>query len=116
MNNCCDKKYFLDGVEYKCSLNLTMDIIGGKWKLLILWHLNKGTLRFAELRRLLPGISKKVLTEALRELEYHQIINRKVYPDIPPKVEYSITTLGKNLIPALEILAKWGENYNELMI
>ncbi|MGL4977562.1 MAG: winged helix-turn-helix transcriptional regulator [Cetobacterium sp.] len=109
MSDCCNNKYILNGVEYKCSLNLAMDIIGGKWKLLILWHLNKGTLRFAELRRLLPGISKKVLTEALRELEDHQIVSRKIYPDIPPKVEYSITDLGKNLIPALKILAEWGE-------
>lgn len=113
MSNCCDNKYFLNGVEYKCSLNLAMKIIGGKWKILILWHLNKGVLRFAELRRALPGISKKVLTEALRELEEHQIINRKIYADIPPKVEYSITNLGKSLIPALNILAEWGKKRSE---
>ena len=81
---------------------------------MILWHLNKGVLRFAELRRNLPGISKKVLTEALRELEEYQIINRKIYADIPPKVEYSITDLGKSLIPALNILAEWGEKRSEL--
>lgn len=113
MEHCCDEKYFFRGKEYKCSLNLAMDIIGGKWKILILWHLSKGTLRFAELKKLLPGISKKVLTESLRNLEEYDLVKRKVYPEVPPKVEYSISVIGQKLLPALSELAEWGQNISE---
>ncbi|MFB3162333.1 winged helix-turn-helix transcriptional regulator [Neobacillus sp. 179-J 1A1 HS] len=91
----------------------------GKWKLVILNHiLENGTLRFSELHRLIPNITKKMLTTQLRELEYNDIINRKVYAQIPPKVEYSITEYGKGLLPVLEPMHNWGlahiEHLNEL--
>lgn len=80
--------------------------------------LNEGTLRFSELKRLIPGITKKMLTTQLRELEYHDIINRKVYAQIPPKVEYSITEYGKKLEPILQLMHEWGlqhiEHLNQL--
>ena len=86
---------------------LAMDLVGGKWKMVILWHLRNGTLRFNELRRLMPGITQKMLTQQLRELEDSGIINRTVYPVMPPKVEYDLTDEGKNLIPSLDMLCEW---------
>ena len=88
----------------KCSggIETALDILVGKWKPVILFHLmDNGTLRFSELQRSIPGITKKMLTTQLIELEYHNILNRKVYAQIPPKVEYSITEYGKGLVPIL---------------
>jgi len=93
--------------SYSCPLMLAMDLVGGKWKMVILWHLRNGTLRFNELRRLMPGITQKMLTQQLRELEDSGIINRTVYPVMPPKVEYDLTDEGKNLIPSLDMLCEW---------
>jgi DNA-binding HxlR family transcriptional regulator len=85
--------------ECNGAIETALDILVGKWKPVILFHIiQKGTLRFSELQRLIPDITKKMLTTQLRELEYHDIINRKVYAQIPPKVEYSITEYGKGLI------------------
>ena len=95
----------------KCNggIEMALDILVGKWKPVILYHLmDNGTLRFSELQRSIPGITKKMLTSQLRELEYHNIINRKVYAQIPPKVEYSITEYGKGLIPVLLPMQEWG--------
>lgn len=81
----------------------------GKWKPIILFHLlHNDKLRFSELQRAIPEISKKMLTTQLRELEYHDIVHRKVYAEVPPKVEYSITEYGKKLIPVLEAMRTWG--------
>ncbi|MEH7253269.1 helix-turn-helix domain-containing protein [Neobacillus niacini] len=92
-----------------CKVELALDILVGKWKPVILYHiLGNGTLRFSELQRLIPDITKKKLTTQLRELEYHDIVNRKIYAQIPPKVEYSITEYGKGLIPLLESMHHWG--------
>ena len=94
----------------KCPAEVTLEIIGGRWKVPILWHLTQGTRRFSELRRALTGITQKMLTQQLRELEADGIVNRKVYPQVPPKVEYSLTMEGKTLKPVVEIMCKWGKS------
>ena len=103
----------------KVGIETALDILVGKWKPVILFEIIKNdTLRFSELQRLIPDITKKMLTTQLRELEYHDIINRKVYAQVPPKVEYSITEYGKGLVPLLISMHKWGllhlEHLNEI--
>ncbi|MDL4839972.1 winged helix-turn-helix transcriptional regulator [Aquibacillus sp. LR5S19] len=91
---------------------LTLSIIEGKWKLIILCHLGLiGTRRFGELRKLIPTITQKMLTNKLRELEQDGVVHREVYPVVPPKVEYSLTEQGKSLHPILHMLEEWGKNY-----
>lgn len=97
--------------EYQCSMELTLDLIGGKWKALILWHLQAKILRFSELRRTLPKITQKMLTQQLRELEGSGLVSRVVYTQVPPKVEYSLTAAGRSLLPVLEQLCAWGQNF-----
>ncbi|WP_371374983.1 winged helix-turn-helix transcriptional regulator [Sporomusa aerivorans] len=97
--------------EYQCSMELTLDLIGGKWKALILWYLGERTLRFSELRKILPHVTQKMLTQQLRELEADGLVNRLIYTQIPPKVEYSLTDAGKSLLPILATLCQWGLNY-----
>jgi DNA-binding HxlR family transcriptional regulator len=95
-----------------CRVEDALGILVGKWKPIILLHLlQKGTQRFSELKRILPGITQKMLTNQLRELEEEDIIMRKVYPQVPPKVEYSITEYGKTLEPILEAMHEWGTNH-----
>lgn len=94
---------------YNIGVEATIDVIGGKWKPLILCHLKKGTMRTGELRKVMPRITQKVLTQQLRELEDSNIVHRKVYQQIPPKVEYSLTDHGKSLIDLLTELCNWGE-------
>jgi DNA-binding HxlR family transcriptional regulator len=94
-----------------CPVETTIAIIGGLWKVLILRELLHGTRRFNELRRALIGVTHRTLTMQLRELEAHRIVRRKVYRQVPPKVEYSLTPLGESLQPVLEALHKWGEQY-----
>ncbi|MCF7529394.1 helix-turn-helix transcriptional regulator [Neisseria sp. ZJ104] len=91
----------------------TLNIIGGKWKVLILYYLNGETRRFNELQRLLAGITQRMLTLQLRELENDGIVHREVYPQIPPKVEYSLTEFGKTLIPVIDAMHAWGIQYAE---
>ncbi|UNP84455.1 winged helix-turn-helix transcriptional regulator [Bacillus mycoides] len=95
------------------SVEITLNIIGGRWKSLILWHLTQGTQRFGELKRLMPNITPKMLTQQLRELENDGIINRKVYAEVPPKVEYSITEYGKSLGPTLKSMCQWGTEHRK---
>ena len=97
--------------EYQCSMELTLDLIGGKWKALILWHLGDITLRYSELRRILPKVTAKMLTQQLRELEVSGLVKRFIYTEIPPKVEYSLTQAGKSLLPILDTMCKWGQSY-----
>jgi DNA-binding HxlR family transcriptional regulator len=105
------------GKTYNCEKELTLAVIGGKWKMLILWHLGKdGTKRFGELKALMPGITQRMLVNQLRELEADQIVQRKVYPVVPPKVEYSLTEHGKSLIPILDAMYEWGKNYMETVV
>ena len=96
--------------QYNCSLELAMELVGGKWKLVLLWHLLSGTKRFSEIKRKLGDITQKMLTLQLRELEAAGLLTRTVYPVIPPHVEYSLTDKGKALLPVFCELAKWGEN------
>lgn len=93
------------------AVTTTLAIIGGKWKILILYHLCAGTQRFNELRRLLPDITQRMLTLQLRELEDDGIVHREVYPQVPPKVEYSLTEFGATLIPVIEVMDAWGKQY-----
>lgn len=93
---------------YNCPVEAAIDVIGGKWKPLILWWLHQDTHRFAELRRQIPGITEKMLTQHLRELEGDGIVQRRVYPSVPPKVEYSLTDYGRSLKQALEAICEWG--------
>lgn len=99
-----ENKYF-----YGCPIEASLDVIGNKWKGVILYHLMKGTKRFNELRRLIPNVSQRILTLQLRELEDDHIIIRKVYAVVPPKVEYSLSDLGKKLQNILFALQEWGE-------
>ena len=93
------------------AVTTTLAIMGGKWKILILYHLCAGTQRFNELRRLLPDITQRMLTLQLRELEDDGIVHREVYPQVPPKVEYSLTAFGATLIPVIEVMDAWGKQY-----
>lgn len=92
-------------------VDLTMEIIGGKWKIQVIWNLRQGTLRYNELKKLLPNVTHKMLAHSLKELEKDGMVKRKVYPVIPPRVEYSLTPKGLELVPITEIIAKWGMNY-----
>lgn len=94
-----------------CPVRTTLDIIGGKWKVLILYHLNAETHRFNGLQRLLPGITQRMLTLQLRELESDGIVHREVYPQVPPKVEYSLTEFGRTLMPVIQAMHHWGKTY-----
>jgi DNA-binding HxlR family transcriptional regulator len=98
---------------YNCPVEAAVDAFGGKWKPLILWWLQQRTWRFAELRRQIPGITEKMLTQQLRELEADGIVDRRVYPTVPPKVEYSLTEYGYSLKRALRAICDWGHNHME---
>jgi DNA-binding HxlR family transcriptional regulator len=95
-------------IEQKCPAEMTLDIIGGWWKVLIPWQLLQGERRFSELFRALHGITQKMLTQQLGELETHGIVHRQVYAQIPPKVEYSLTPLGESLRPVVDAMCEWG--------
>ena len=95
----------------QCPVSSTLEMIGGKYKALILWHLSEGALRFSQLRRHISGATAKMLTQQLRELEAQELVHREVYPVIPPHVEYSLTELGKSLLPILVAMRDWGAEY-----
>lgn len=97
--------------HFKETVELTLKVIGGKWKPMILCHLTEGTLRFGELRREIPKITQKMLTEQLRELEEDQIIERKVYVQVPPKVEYSLSEYGLTVKELLNVMSRWGAKH-----
>jgi len=97
----------------KCPMVLVQDIVSGKWKILIMWYLSYSNLRFSDIQRKLPNVSQKVLSRQLKSLEEDNIINRKVYPVVPPKVEYSLTDVGNRLIPILEMMHTFGAEYLE---
>jgi len=94
--------------HYGCAVEAALDVIGNKWKGVILFHLLDGKKRFNELRRLIPSVTQRMLTLQLRELEKDHVISRKVFPEVPPKVEYSLTELGQSLKPILLLLREWG--------
>lgn len=93
----------------KCPAEATLKVIGGRWKLIILWHLFQGRRRFSELQRGIKAVSQKVLTQHLRELERDGIVHREVFATVPPKVEYSLTAHGETLKPVLNAMCEWGE-------
>jgi DNA-binding HxlR family transcriptional regulator len=97
--------------ESDCPIVTTLDAIGGKWKPLILFFLKRGTMRFSDLRRRVPSVTQRMLTARLRELEQDGIVSREVFPQVPPKVEYSLTAYGKTLAPILEAMAVWGAKH-----
>jgi DNA-binding HxlR family transcriptional regulator len=97
------------GKQYFCSVELALQVIGGKWKPIILWHLRAGDRRrFGELKRHMPNVTQKMLTQQLRELEADGLVERQVYAQIPPKVEYALTELGHSVLPVLDQLSRWG--------
>jgi DNA-binding HxlR family transcriptional regulator len=97
---------------YSCPVEVTIGVIGGKWKSVVLYHLIKGrVIRFGEFRKLLPKVTAQMLTAQLRELEDDGVIHRKIYTQVPPKVEYSLTTFGESLTPIIRAMTNWGEAY-----
>jgi DNA-binding HxlR family transcriptional regulator len=96
---------------YACGIGPAFEVIGGKWKAVILWELQEGPLRFGVLRRRVTGASEKMLIQQLRELEQDGLITRQVFPEVPPRVEYALTDWGSRLNAALSTLADWGEVY-----
>ncbi|MFC5652584.1 winged helix-turn-helix transcriptional regulator [Paenibacillus solisilvae] len=100
-------------MQFKRSVEMTLKVIGGKWKLVILCHLIDGVKRFGELKREMPDITQKMLTQQLRELEQDGIIDRKVFNQVPPKVEYSITDYGLTLKEVLDVMSEWGLHHVE---
>ncbi|HEX3015855.1 MAG TPA: helix-turn-helix domain-containing protein [Desulfobacteria bacterium] len=94
-----------------CPMVLVQKLVSGKWKILILWYLSYNTLRFSDLKKLLTDVTQKMLTQQLRSLEEDKLVYRKVYPVVPPKVEYSLTEVGKNIIPILKMMHGFGAEY-----
>lgn len=100
--------------QSRCPVATAIDVIGGKWTIIILYHLRGKTLRFGELRREIPKITQKMLTQQLRELEANKLVTRKVYAEVPPRVEYTPTLLAEKLNPALDLLCEWGREYEQV--
>lgn len=101
------------GSPYGCAVEATIDVVGGRWKAVILFHLIDGTKRFSELRRFLPKITQRMLTMQLRQLEEDGVICREVFASVPPRVEYSLTEFGRTLVPTLQAMRAWGETYEQ---
>ena len=97
-----------------CPVETTLHVISGRWKTVILFHLFDGTKRFSELLRSMSGITQKMLTQQLREMEKDGVVRRRVYPQVPPKVEYSLTPLGHSLRPVVEAMCRWGLRHNQV--
>ena len=99
-----------------CPVKSAVDALGGKWKPLIVYFLRSGTKRFSELRRLIPEATQQMLTQQLRQLERDGVVTRTVYPVVPPKVEYALTGLGRQLEPILDLLERWGNDLEALQV
>jgi DNA-binding HxlR family transcriptional regulator len=97
--------------DFGCPVKATANALAGKWKVMILWHLSCGSLRFAEVRDLLPGISEKVLTEQLRQLEADGMVRRTVTPTQPPRVDYALTEAGVELVPVMQSMCDWATRF-----
>jgi DNA-binding HxlR family transcriptional regulator len=101
----------MENEQVGCPVEITLGLLGNKWKVLILRELFKGTRRFGELSRGVPKISQKMLTQQLRQMEEDNLVSRKIYPEVPPRVEYSLTDIGTSLRPILDSMHKWGAKY-----
>ncbi|NOS91337.1 MAG: helix-turn-helix transcriptional regulator [Cyclobacteriaceae bacterium] len=99
-------------ITNNCPLTSSLLLISGRWKLIIIWQLKDGTLRFGDLQKAIPHTSKKMLTQQLKELENDGLVSRKIYPEVPPRVEYTLTELGVSLMPILHSLLNWGMDHN----
>jgi DNA-binding HxlR family transcriptional regulator len=110
-----DKEYIfnIDGEKFHCAMDVAMNYIGGKWKTVVLWYLRNNTYRFGTLKKKIPGITEKMLSLQLKALEEDGLVKREVFPEVPLRVEYSMTDFGKTLIPLLEELARWGRELGE---
>jgi DNA-binding HxlR family transcriptional regulator len=106
-------EFEFEGHRYQNPVELALHVIGGKWKMPILWRLKDRTWRYNELKRELPRVSHKMLTQQLRELEAHGLVTRTVHPVVPPHVDYAITPLGRSAVPAIEILRAWGASFRK---
>lgn len=102
--------------NFGCSVEAALEVIGGKWKGVILFHLLSGTKRFNEFRRLIPNVTQRMLTLQLRELEADGVIQRVVYQQVPPRVDYSLTEFGRSLEPIMRLMQSWGDQYIEQII
>lgn len=102
------KRYKLNGTFYYCPVDLTLQIVGGRWKGIVIWNLRDSKMRFSELKKTLVTINDKMLSQVLKELEAQGVINRKVYEIVPPKVEYSLTNEGKKLLPIMQAMNEYG--------
>jgi DNA-binding HxlR family transcriptional regulator len=108
---CLVPEFEFEGQRFQNPVELALHVVGGKWKMPILWRLDKRTWRYNELRRELPRISHKMLTQHLRELERHGLVRRTVYAVVPPRVEYELTPLGRTTVPLIDSLRTWGAQY-----
>lgn len=99
--------------EEQCPVILTQNLVGGKWKISIIWLLHEEAKRFNELKRLLPKITHAMLAQQLRELENDGLVHREVYPEVPPRVEYSLTPIGCKFLPVIDLMGEWGNEYLE---
>lgn len=104
----------MNGKVYHCALDITMDFISGKWKTIVLWYLRNGAKRFSELNKHIPEITEKMLSLQLKQLVKDGIVGRKIYAEVPPRVEYFLTEEGKTLLPLLEEMAKWGRRKGKI--
>jgi DNA-binding HxlR family transcriptional regulator len=107
----CPEEY-----SYACPIEVAVAVIGGKWKGIILYYLLDGKKRFGELRKLIPGITQRMLTLQLRELENNGVLHREVYKEVPPKVEYYLTDFGKTLTPIILLMRDWGDKYKQIIV
>jgi DNA-binding HxlR family transcriptional regulator len=105
------ERYNLNGTYFYCPVDLTLSVIGGRWKGLIIWNLKEHSKRFNELKRTLVTINDKMLSQSLKDLVEHGVVNRKSYNTIPPKVEYSLTKEGEKILPIMQQMNDWGKKY-----
>ena len=105
------KRYKLNGTFYYCPVDLTLQIVGGRWKGIVIWNLREDKLRFSELKKALVTINDKMSSQVLKELEEQGVVNRKVFEVVPPKVEYSLTKEGKKLLPIMQAMNDYGQKF-----
>lgn len=103
-------------IKATCGTAVTLFVIGGRWKLNILWQLLKGKQRYSDLRRSIPGVSERILVLQLRDLEKNELIKRTVHPEVPPRVEYELTKLGLSMKPMLQSIESWGMEYRRKVV